>query len=374
MGKLQAPSSKLQTPSSKKLQARSIKALNNAALHMRSLLSYGYSVGLALLIWVHLSIPAAAEVTNVWILPVPDWVRLDSWSMPANRSSAASSQDFRYLLHEVQLHPREKEKFVRVVRLLENQNGVQDSGSLSFSFDPGYEDLLLHFVQIHRAGKVLERLDRSKIKIIQPEPELDGHVLTGEHSAVLFVEDLRVGDVLEYAYTVRGANPVLKGHFSTRLFVQGSRPFDRERLRLIWPHGKAIFLRQHLSEVPPRKVSYADGEEYMWDFANLDGIHAEDDLPVSYEPYPYIEASDFEDWSKVVEWALPLYSISPSTLSADISDLIAKWRSSPNSQEEQARQALEFVQDEVRYTGIELGPDSYRPTQPSETLRTRFGD
>ncbi|PWU19553.1 MAG: hypothetical protein C5B50_06205 [Verrucomicrobia bacterium] len=318
--------------------------------------------------------PLAAEITNISVVPVPDWVRLDSWSMPTNHSNGDKSEDFRYLLHEVQLHPREKQKFIRVVRLMENQEGVQDSGSLTFSFDPDYQDLLLHHVQIHRAGKALQRLDRSRIKIIQPEPELGGHVFTGEHSAVLFLEDLRIGDVLEYAYTIRGANPVLKGHFSTRFFVQGNRPFDRERLRLIWPQGKTISLRQHLCDLSPRKLTCAEGEEYLWDFTNLDGIHAEDALPISYEPYPYIEFCDFEDWSKVLEWGLPLYSNSPSNLSVDVSDLISKWRNSPNSQEEKARAALEFVQDEIRYTGIELGPDSYRPTQPSDTLRTRYGD
>src|SRR6185436_3900373 len=99
--------------------------------------------------------------------------------------------------------------------LMENETGVQDSGSLRFSFDPSFEELLLNRVQIHREGKVLERLDRSKIRIIQPEPDLGGHLLTGEQKAVLFVEDLRVGDALEYAYTTRGANPILNGHFST---------------------------------------------------------------------------------------------------------------------------------------------------------------
>ena len=36
--------------------------------------------------------------------------------------------------------------------------------------------------------------------------------------------------------------------------------------------------------------------------------------------------------------------------------------------------ALAFVQDELRYTGIELGPDSYRPAPPVETFRLRYGD
>jgi hypothetical protein len=87
-----------------------------------------------------------------------------------------------------------------------------------------------------------------------------------------------------------------------------------------------------------------------------------------------VELSDFEGWSRVVEWALPLYAVPEDDLPAEALELLSTWRQNDASNEEAARAALQFVQDELRYTGIELGPDSHRPAAPAQTLAKRYGD
>ena len=285
---------------------------------------------LALIAFCCLAANLPGQTTNVSVLPPPDWVRLCEWRVSTNRLGSEKGEGSRYLLHERQENPQRKESFFRVVLLMENQTGVQDSGSLSFAFDPSFQELLLHRVQIHRDGKVLERLDRSKVRIIQPEPDLDGHLFTGRQTAVLFVEDLRIGDALEYAYTIRGANPILSGHYAARFMVQSSVPMERLHLRVIWSSAKPLHLRQHLTAVAPRREPASGGTERVWDFTNLEGIPYEDELPVSYEALPYVELSDFDDWSSVVEWALPLYTVGASNLPPDLQALLAKWQTSAN--------------------------------------------
>src|SRR5262245_38056106 len=132
----------------------------------------------ALLVLLFVSSTLSAQ-TNVSIAPQPDWVRIVEWKATASRPPNTKSEGTRYLLDERQENPQRQEEFVRVLNLMENETGVQDSGSLSFHFDPSYQELILHQVHIHRGGQLLNRLDRSKIKTIQPEPALDGHMLTG---------------------------------------------------------------------------------------------------------------------------------------------------------------------------------------------------
>ena len=306
-------------------------------------------------------------------VPPETWVRESLWTVPTNSTPEDKSEGVRYLLFEKQDNPAEKERFIHVVRLMENATGVQNSGSLSFNFDPGYQELILHRVRIHRDGKVLDKLDPAKIKIIQPESQLYGDVFTGEHSAVLFVEDLRVGDVLEYAYTTRGANPVLDGHYTATMTVQSGLPMDRQRMRVFWTSPKPLYFRENAVSVPLKKTSWNGGTEYVWDFAALEEVPYEDDLPFDLDPYPSLEFTDFSTWADVVNWALPLYAVEKTNAPAELEELIAKWRTATND-EARARGALQFVQDELRYTGLELGPDSYRPTHPYETFRLRYGD
>jgi hypothetical protein len=233
--------------------------------------------------------------------------------------------------------------------------------------------LILHRVRIHRNGKVLEKLNPAKIKIIQPETDLGDDVFTGEQSAVVFVEDLRVGDVLEYAYTTRGGNPVTGDHYAAQMIAQSGVPVDRQRIRVVWTAQKPLFMRINSVRVPMQEKAWNGGKEYQWDFEGLEEIPYEDDLPLDFNPYPSLEFTDFRDWAEVVNWALPLYAVEKTNAPTELEELIQKWRGEA-SDELRARKALEFVQDELRYTGIELGPDSYRPSHPFETFQLRYGD
>ena len=326
------------------------------------------------LLTVALAGPALfAQPDRVSVAPPPNWVRTLDWRAVPRPGESGKSEGARCLLYERQEHPRLREKFTRVALLMENETGVQDSGSLTLEFHPSFQELILHRVQIHRDGRTLDRLDRSKLKLIQPERELAGHIFTGEQSVPLFVEDLRVGDALEYAYTVRGTNPVLGEHYATRFVVQSGFRVDRLRVRVVWSFARPLHRRQHRTDVVPKEGRWEEGTEYVWDIADIEAIPAEDFVPSSHEPYPYLELSDFEGWSRVVDWALPLYTVA-DPLPRDLEELIASWRTTGASTEERARAALQFVQDEVRYTGIELGPESYRPAAPAETFQLRYGD
>lgn len=325
------------------------------------------------LAWLSVTLPLSGQ-TNVSVAPPPDWVRSSEWAATTNWTRQEKTEGTRYLLYEFQERPKRAEEFLRIVLLMENETGVQDSGSLRFSFDPNFQELILHRVVIHRGGKPLDRLDKSKLRLIQPESGLDGHVINGRQTALLFVEDLRVGDALEYAFTTRGANPILDGHYANRLIVQSGSPVDRQLFRVVWDGTTPLQQRTHLVDITPSTNQLPGRVEYAWNFTNLAAIPYEDYQPASFEPYPYLEFSDFADWGRVVNWALPLYAFGTNGIPAELQELISRWKSSASSTEEQARLALQFVQDDLRYTGIELGPDSYRPAEPMETFQKRYGD
>lgn len=314
------------------------------------------------------------QPAGVSIQPPADWIRQSEWRRTPSPTTNNQAEGAHYLLFERQLQPQLKEEFERTVQLMRNEAGVQDSGNLTVSFDPNYQQLFLHRVQIHRNGQALNRLDKSKIKVTQPESGLGDHLFTGRKTAVVFVEDLRVGDVLEYAYTVRGANPAIGDHFSTRLLFQSGVPVDRQLYRIVWPFDRPLHMRLHRTETAPVRNRLSQGTEYVWNFTNLVALPYEDGTPVSFEPYPYCELSDFDDWASVVQWALPLYTEPETNLPPNLQKLIQQWEQEAPSVEERARLALQMVQDDVRYTGLELGPDSYQPTPSSETFERRFGD
>jgi transglutaminase-like putative cysteine protease len=315
----------------------------------------------------------SAKSSEISYPSAPDWVREIPWDYASTPAIDQKSSGTRLIVYESQDRPKAAEQFTRVVELMENENGVQDSGSLRLGFDAEFQEMQIHRVVVHRGGQAINRLNTAKVRVIQQENELAGHMLTGHKTAVLFIEDLRVGDILEYAWTVKGANPVLGGHYSTRFFTEGSSPVSREIFRVVWDDKNP--LRQRLHGTPAPEVKKTErGEEYNWNFTNVPAVTYEDRQPGEFEPYSFVEVSDFADWAGVVNWALPLYEASPGNEPTELQTLIARWESTAKSDEEKARLALQFVQDDLRYTGIELGPDSYRPANPLETFEKRFGD
>jgi hypothetical protein len=54
--------------------------------------------------------------------------------------------------------------------------------------------------------------------------------------------------------------------------------------------------------------------------------------------------------------------------------LIAKIKQETDKPTERLEKALQFVQDEIRYTGLEAGIGGYKPRNPADVFRQRFGD
>jgi hypothetical protein len=112
--------------------------------------------------------------------------------------------------------------------------------------------------------------------------------------------------------------------------------------------------------------------EWRWEETDIPGRRIDDNTPFDYDPYGTVQFSEFANWTEVVEWAAPLYQ-STAPISPELGSEIEKLRAIDDP-EERTLGALRFVQNEIRYLGIESGVGSHQPTDPSEVLRRRFGD
>jgi hypothetical protein len=101
-------------------------------------------------------------------------------------------------------------------------DGVQKDATLRMDFNPGYQTLTLYWARIWRGAQHLDRLDTNQVKIVQQEWELDQFVLNGQKSAVLVLNDVRVGDIPKRL-------PVYaqQAHDGVRISVAGRFGFSR---------------------------------------------------------------------------------------------------------------------------------------------------
>jgi transglutaminase-like putative cysteine protease len=135
---------------------------------------------------------------------------------------------------------------------------------------------------------------------------------------------------------------------------------------------RTLQVRSLNTDAVPAVRTLAGETEYVWSLSDVPALVFEDDTPAWFNPVPRIQMSEFGSWEEVVAWALPLYGVE-GPLSPALAKQIEAWRSLEDP-ERRLVEAVRFVQDEVRYLGIELGPYSHLPTGPSTVFERRFGD
>ncbi|MBF5046619.1 DUF3857 domain-containing protein [Aggregicoccus sp. 17bor-14] len=341
------------------------------------------------LVLIALALPAQAArapARQFAVAPAPAWVQpLPLPEAPAASPGSAAPQKgsagLRFSLVDLQTRvgaDGAQESYAHFARSFTSEGGVAEGSQLSFEFDPSYQHLTLHGVWRVRAGERRSIFDPSEVKVIQPERGLEAQMYDGSLSALLFLRDIRVGDTVEYAFTVSGNNPVFAGHFSRYVDARYGEPVAHWRYRLLWPHARPLFTKVHGQvqgggKLEPRVTRTGAEDEYVWEQRKLEALQVDDGLPSWYAPFTELQLSDYADWEAVATWALPLFSPKPGD-EAGLDAEAERLRAANATPEARLLAALRFAQDEVRYVGLELGPNTHQPHPPGEVLARRFGD
>ena len=291
---------------------------------------------------------------------------------PAGAGDAAESGGISYLVIDRQNNVGLKAAYYHEARHITSQNGVQYGASVTVSFDPSYERLRLHSIDLTRDGVRANRLDRSQIKLFQREKEMESFLYDGTFTAQCDLEDVRVGDIIEFAYTIEGTNPVKGERFSRLFYTDWNAPTHRAVTRLLYPANRKLnFLTKNRPIKPVIKTS-GGVTEWLCDETKVPGRRTDPDVPPDYDPNGWVQISEFRNWQEVVDWAVPLFT-AETNQSPELRAEIEKLGQVADI-EKRILTALRLVQEQVRYLGIESGIGSHRPTAPSEVLRRRFGD
>ena len=315
---------------------------------------------------------APAADTKPSVAPPAKWVAPHFFERLAGEDQLPPGEDQRILLLERQINAAENEQFTHVVRQMLTPAGVQNGATISVDYDPTYQTLAFHWLRLWRGNAHLESLDPDKIRLIQPERDLEQSALNGQKTAVSLLDDVRVGDAIDCAYSLRGVNPVFGGRFTAAVPVQLSQPADRLITRLLWPVQKHLGLKDFNCSGQPVVGRTKELTIYTWDQAMVPALRAEDSPPTWYDPAPWVQLSEYQSWAEVSQWAAALFQTT-APLSPGLRQKIAEWQRL-GGPEEQVLAALRFVQDEVRYFGIEIGTSSHRPADPSVVFSRRYGD
>ncbi|HEU0134606.1 MAG TPA: DUF3857 domain-containing transglutaminase family protein, partial [Allosphingosinicella sp.] len=313
--------------------------------------------------------PAQARDDQVRRGPVPEWVApSEPMAVPPEASGLMFIRRHDALVHL----DREGQSHHLGYRIRILHSNALELGNLSIAWNPAAGAPTVHTIRVHRDGKSIDVLESASFEILRREDQLEAAALTGVLTAVLRVPDLRVGDELEFAMTLRSSDPTLGGQAAGMLLL-GSEPSPgRYGLGLSWDEGQ----EPHLKMSPAMAAAAKRGQRRLaFSFDNPPVLAPPKDAPARYDWQRVVEYGDFKDWASISSHFAPLYRKaaalgSGSPLKAEASRIAAA-----NARPiDRAAAALKLVQQEVRYIYVGLNGGNLTPATAEETWRRRYGD
>lgn len=343
-------------------------------MRTRLLLALGAALGLLAPASANAAFPAHPGVT---VAPVPSWVEVAEAAVgdpPAEPEVASAALHYLLVDDQVLADGSRSSEYTHVVYRILTSAGLDTGSQHEIGFDPSFARVAIHHLRVHRRGAWSDRLADAHLSVVQRESNFSRQLYDGSLSVLLVLRDVQVGDLVSLAYTVEGSNPVFGDRWSGGVAMGWAVPVDRRRVRALAPTDRTLLHRLHGTDRPACRVNdRGRWREHVWDLEDLPALRSEPYTPGHWDAFPWLQLTQFGSWAEVVDWAVPLYRPA-ATARPEVAGLAAALRSSAQSDDEALLAAIRWVQDEVRYFGIMLGPNSHAPHPPDETIRNRFGD
>jgi lipoprotein NlpI len=250
------------------------------------------------------------------------------------------------------------------------------AGQILIGFVPEYQRLHLHAIHVLRDSEVLDRTQSSTVRFLQRETGLEHGLYSGEVTASILVNDLRVGDTLDLYYSVEGQNPVFGGKFANLMGWDQRVPITLRRVVLNYPASRQISWRRvgawQSRPVVPTESSSDGMRKLRFQQEAVTEAPFESSTPIDHVAFRALQFSEYPAWNDVVNWANGLFPFE-GVHDEELRRLIARLRTLPTN-DERVSAALEFVQSQIRYFSVSLGESSHRPAAPDVVIKRRYGD
>ncbi|MBL0968162.1 MAG: DUF3857 domain-containing protein [Brevundimonas sp.] len=304
-----------------------------------------------------------------------------AWVSPASIAAAtpasAAGEAIRVLLFDVQYRAEHgsQSMHIRTRSTAVTPQGLAALGNVGLVWSPASQEVTVHHVRLIRGDETIDVLATQSFETLRREENLALATLDGRLTAVLQPAGLRVGDILDVAYTLTSRDPVVGDFPAQATELNLPLGVGHQRFRASWPADMpmAVQASNNWTSLPIRRSGGYASIEVSRD--DTQPILVPYDVPGRMGAVNRIELSAFRNWAEVATSLAPLYSrarqIAPdSPLHAEI----ARIRALSDDPAVQTAAALRLVQDEVRYVALLMGEGALVPASADETWARRFGD
>lgn len=254
--------------------------------------------------------------------------------------------------------------------------GLQQASQLGLVWNPGLQTPTVHYARIIRAGESSDILERADFTILRREAALEQSLqINGLLTGVLVNPDIRVGDTIDFAYSVRTQFDVFNNPLEALAFSYSPLPVDLAATTFSWPASMSVRTRAGRHAAVPPITRQGDFNVLVSRMTDVEAQTYPDAIAPSSLPDYGWQISNIPTWGTIADQVRPAFdqaSVLPEA--ADMAAHVGRIRSEHATPEARALAALRLVQDEVRYMALTLGEGGWLPVSADEVWASRRGD
>lgn len=312
---------------------------------------------------------------NFEIVPYPDWVNIVSVDSTLYNVGVKEGVSAGYYLSlaDYQYNLEKNTDFVHNVYNVISYSGITEASQLSISYDTAYQKLKIHHLFIWRKGNKIDRTKEATFKILNNEFNLNDGIYHGNITAYANLEDIRKDDLIDFAYSIEGDNPIFNGEKYLFVPLQDGTPLDLYSIKIFYAKNTNY---QYAcvgcdSSIVVEKLEENDYKMLKIERKKLKPLEFETNMPDGFIPYSYLVLSSINSWREVNDWAQSVFKLDATP---DVTLALEESLKGTELLEEKISKLINYVQDDIRYMGIETGIGSIKPSPPDTIVKRRFGD
>jgi transglutaminase-like putative cysteine protease len=308
------------------------------------------------------------------IAPVPAWVELEPYPIPATANPHFIVGGASVLLDESQIDlcGSERAWFYRRAEMVTASTGAERVAHFSVTYDPRYEHIEVHAIQVRRGAQLIDHTGAA-FETMRREQNMDRLIVDGRQSIVLAIPDVREGDVVETAYTRYGIRKSLGGRHSAWIGFEWATGIVEVRFRQRYPKSRALNERGYNDPPAATQTEKDDVIDRRVRTFERPGFRYEPLTAPWQLQSASIQWSEWRDWAEVAANFEPLYR-EDGPLPKEIEDEIKAIEAAEPTAAGRAAAALRFVQSAIRYYAISMGEGGFTPRRYEQICETRYGD
>jgi len=275
--------------------------------------------------------------------------------------------------YQIRQRPGGIEAFDHYAYRIVDRTGLERGAAINFEFDPATSQVTMNWLNIIRDGVVIDRLSGATFDVFRREKDAEKGLFDGWLTAYVNVDDVRVGDIIDYGKTTVRTPIVGADLFFHSVAVAWGEPIALIREKVTWPAEQPLNIRQVRTGIEPDIKTVGTSKIYTWESINPVPVKPEENLPADFLTYPTVQISSTSKWQDVVDAMLPYYKLDqelPAAFAAKLDDIAARYA----RPEDRMIEAMRLVQDTIRYVSLSMGRGSYIPRSPGTVIASGFGD